>query len=170
MSKTPDFHELTGKQEGFAQVIVDGLNQSDAYRHAYEAGNMKPETIWVKASELVSDGKVGARIQELRDQIAAAKAWSFQRGMDEVETNISKAREINQMAAAIRGTEQALKLSGLLTERPQDQPVQITKVTVVLRQGNGETAPETCQFDSLPQKVIEGEFRTMPKEGFGGRG
>ena len=171
MNNMLDFQKLTQKQEMFSQAIFDGLNQTDAYKAAgYSFENMETDTVSQVASRLASDSKVLARIRELQDQIAAGKAWSFQSRMDEVKTNIAKAREVNQMVAAIRGTEQALKLSGLLTERPQDQSVQITKVTVVLRQGNRETAAETRQFAPLPQKVIDGEFRTMPEDEFGGRG
>ena len=36
---------LTAKQEVFAQAIADGMTQADAYRTAYDAGNMKAETI-----------------------------------------------------------------------------------------------------------------------------
>jgi len=71
MNKLPESKPLTPKREAFAQGIVfDGLNQTDAYRQAgYSYENMKPETLWVKASELANDGKVSARIQELRDAV-----------------------------------------------------------------------------------------------------
>ena len=78
---------LTAKMENFAQAIVDGLNQSDAYRHAYQIESMKAETVWARASELARDSKVAARIQELRGQITTGKAWDFEKGMGEIETN-----------------------------------------------------------------------------------
>ena len=58
--------ELTKKQEEFAQEIVKGSTQADAYRTAYDAGSMKDETIWSNASRLIDNSKVKARIQELR--------------------------------------------------------------------------------------------------------
>ena len=58
--------ELTNKQEEFAQEIVKGSTQADAYRAAYDAGSMKDETIWSNASRLIDNSKVKARIQELR--------------------------------------------------------------------------------------------------------
>jgi hypothetical protein len=61
--------KLTPKQEAFCQAICDGMNQSDAYRLAYNAEKMKPETVYVKASGLMSDGKVTVRVQELRGKL-----------------------------------------------------------------------------------------------------
>ena len=80
----------------------------------------------------MANPKVALRIRELRDQVTAGKAWTFQRGMEEVETNIAQARQANQHAAAHRATETALKLSGLLDRQTEDQ-VPITKVTIVVQ-------------------------------------
>ena len=58
--------ELTPKQEDFAQQIVKGSTQADAYRTAYNASSMKDETIWSNASRLIDNSKVKARLKELR--------------------------------------------------------------------------------------------------------
>lgn len=58
---------LTLKQEKFCMYYVDmDGNASEAYRMAYDASKMKPETVWSAASRLLSDSKVGARINEIR--------------------------------------------------------------------------------------------------------
>jgi len=59
-------NNLTAKQEIFCQEVVSEKNQSEAYRTAYRAEGMLDTTIWSKASELMADGKVTARVQELR--------------------------------------------------------------------------------------------------------
>ena len=41
--------KLTPKQEKFAQVYVETSNASEAYRQAYDALKMKPETITRKS-------------------------------------------------------------------------------------------------------------------------
>ena len=47
--------KLTLKQEKFCQEYVkNGGNASAAYRSAYNASKMKDETVWVKASMLLS--------------------------------------------------------------------------------------------------------------------
>lgn len=61
--------KLTAKQEGFAQSVVDGLNQSDAYRAHYNVAGSIPERIHVQASLVASNPKVSKRIAELRGAI-----------------------------------------------------------------------------------------------------
>ncbi len=67
---------MTPKQEHFAQCIADGMTQADAYRTAYGAEKMKTETIHKRASELMSDGEVSGRVQELRNKLSAKALWS----------------------------------------------------------------------------------------------
>lgn len=67
---------LTAKQENFAQAVAGGMNQSDAYRSAYNAGKMKPDVVNVKASQLASDGKVAVRLQELKAELANKSLWT----------------------------------------------------------------------------------------------
>lgn len=67
---------LTAKQEAFCQGIADGLGQADAYRAAYGAENMKDSTIYPHASRLMNNGKVKARIAELRESVQEKQLWS----------------------------------------------------------------------------------------------
>lgn len=46
---------LTPKQEAFAQALVTGISQSDAYRAAYKVGpKTKPETVNQAASRIMA--------------------------------------------------------------------------------------------------------------------
>ena len=67
---------LTAKQEAFAQAIASGKTQADAYRLAYSAENMKDATVWSKASVLMADGKVSARVDELRSKLEKKELWT----------------------------------------------------------------------------------------------
>ena len=68
---------LTQKQESFAQNIADGMTQADAYRAAYDcAPTTKPETIQKRACELMADGVISGRVEELRAQLAEKSLWS----------------------------------------------------------------------------------------------
>jgi len=69
---------LTAKQEAFAQAVADGMNQSDAYRSAYNAGAMKPETVQSKACLLMANGKVRARVDSLRSALSEKALWTRQ--------------------------------------------------------------------------------------------
>lgn len=63
----------SAKQEKFAQHYALHDKPSEAYRHAYDTSRMKPNTIYVKASQLLKNGKVQIRIKELRE-IASKQA------------------------------------------------------------------------------------------------
>ena len=67
---------LTHKQEEFAQGVANGLTQSDAYRAAYDVGNMTDKSIHELSSKLASDIKVASRIDDLREEIEALRLWS----------------------------------------------------------------------------------------------
>ena len=68
--------KLTAKQEAFAQGIADGLGQADAYRMAYDAEGMKDSTVYPKASRMMNEGKIRARIDELKAQVADKQLWT----------------------------------------------------------------------------------------------
>lgn len=68
--------KLTAKQELFAQCIADGMGQADAYRTAYDAESMKDATVYSKASIMMAEGKVKARVVELRAEVAEKQLWT----------------------------------------------------------------------------------------------
>lgn len=67
---------LTAKQERFALNIVEGMSQADAYRGAYNCKRMSNKTIHEAACRLMADGKISARIAELRAEVASATIMS----------------------------------------------------------------------------------------------
>lgn len=73
---------LTAKQEQFAQNIVKGMSQADAYRNAYPNQNMSDKTIWECASKLLKNPKVSTRVAELRDKIAKPTIMSAQERLE----------------------------------------------------------------------------------------
>lgn len=98
--------KLTAKQEAFCQGIADGLGQADAYRGAYNAGGMKDNVIYARASELMKNGKVTDRIKELRSSVEEKQLWSremsvkalvqaFREGSGSVK--VAAVRELNAM-------------------------------------------------------------------------
>lgn len=59
---------LTIKQENFARAYVRLGDKSAAYREAYNAENMKDETVNRKAFDVFNNGNVRARISQLQDE------------------------------------------------------------------------------------------------------
>jgi len=74
---------LTSKQEAFCLAYLEAGNASDAYRRAYDAGRMKAETVNRKAKALMDDGKIAARIGELRAAVAKRTVISEVRVIEE---------------------------------------------------------------------------------------
>ena len=68
--------KLTAKQEAFCQGIADGLGQADAYRAAYDAEDMKENSVYVQASKLMKNPKISQRIAELKSQVQEKQLWS----------------------------------------------------------------------------------------------
>jgi phage terminase small subunit len=68
--------KLTARQEKFCQGIADGLNQTDAYRTAYNAVNISNKSLWERASRLAAKSKVEARINELKESLTKKYLWT----------------------------------------------------------------------------------------------
>ena len=73
MEKNP----LTSKQEAFAQAVVTGMNQSDAYRAAYKVRpGTKPESVNQNASRIMADVNVASRVGALQAELANKSLWT----------------------------------------------------------------------------------------------
>lgn len=118
---------LTAKQEAFALAFVqNGGNASGAYRAAYNTNpNCKPNTVEKRACELMADGKVAGRIDQLRAKIAA-------KAEKKVEITVALLTEMTleayklaagcekpQASAMVKANEFLGKLHGLVVERRQ---------------------------------------------------
>lgn len=67
---------LTAKEEKFCINVFSGMTYIDAYKNSYDAENMKDETIYVKASEMMKKDKIKVRIQQLRSEANSDKILS----------------------------------------------------------------------------------------------
>lgn len=110
--------ELTQKQEGFIRSFIETGNASEAYRQNYNCGKMKAETIHVKASELLSNGKVAVRVEELK----ADHADRHEIKVDDLIAELDEARRhaLNSAAgasAAVAATMGKAKILGLITDK-----------------------------------------------------
>jgi phage terminase small subunit len=60
---------LTAKQERFVQNMVKGMTQRQAYKDAYDAENMKDETIDNEAYKLFKNNEIAMRYKELIEKL-----------------------------------------------------------------------------------------------------
>lgn len=58
--------KLTIKQENFCNQYLETGNATEAYRQAYDCGNMKYDTIVVKASQMLQKDNIRIRLEEER--------------------------------------------------------------------------------------------------------
>lgn len=109
--------ELTSKQEKFAQEIASGKSQAEAYRTAYDAKNMSANTIHSKASILMSNDKVRARVDEIRTPVIAAKRLTLENHLDDLKILRNMAIKDGKLQAAISAEIARGKAAGVAVER-----------------------------------------------------
>lgn len=91
--------KLTPKQEKFAQLAVTLGNQSEAYRQAYDVSETTSnEVITVKASELMSNGNVSVRVEQLRTETKKAHKIDRQWIIDQHQEIIDWYKELKTLA------------------------------------------------------------------------
>jgi phage terminase small subunit len=107
--------KLTDKQEKFCHLVIELGNTSEAYRQSYNAGKMKTETINRKAKELMDNGKITARLTELREPIIEKHNITVESLLKELEEarTCALTAETVQSSAAVSATMSKAKLLGL---------------------------------------------------------
>ncbi|MAX61564.1 MAG: terminase [Porticoccus sp.] len=107
---------LTPKQEKFAQAVASGMNQSDAYRHAYTVKSMKPSSVNVNASKLMADAKVSQRVADLRKPMAEAAQVTLRGHLEDLKMLRDLAIDEKQISAAIAAEVARGKAAGVHVE------------------------------------------------------
>lgn len=120
---------LTLKQEAFCQRYIETGNASEAYRLAYNASGMKPASINRKAKELTDNGKIAARVAELKSGLAKAHQVTVASLLAELEEARVVARRQKTASSMVQATMGKAKLVGLDKDASEDddnaQPVRV---------------------------------------------
>ena len=104
---------LTPKQENFCLAYLETGNATEAYRRAYDAENMTPGTINVKACELLGTDKIAVRVAELREPVMQRHNVTVDSLIAELEEARNLAMSIESPAPAVAATMGKAKLCGL---------------------------------------------------------
>lgn len=106
---------LTTKQENFCLAYIETGNASEAYRTAYDTAKMKPESINRKAKELLDNGKITARVNELQQDVRTKHDITVMKLLEELEAARLKALNADtpQASAAVAATMGKARLTGL---------------------------------------------------------
>ena len=94
-------NNLTAKQELFCEEVVNEKTQAEAYRAAYKAEDMLDTTIWSKASELMANGKVTVRVQELRAPVIKEAQLTLKAHLDDLLVIREQAVQDRSWSAAV---------------------------------------------------------------------
>lgn len=104
---------LTPKQENFCLAYLETGNASEAYRRAYDAGGMSAATVNKRASELLDNGEIAGRLEELREPIMQRHAITVDDLLRELEEARQLALETEAPAPAVSATMGKAKLLGM---------------------------------------------------------
>ena len=137
---------LTPKQHVFCDGILSGLNQSDAYREAYDVDGMMPATIHNEAFKLMANPEIATSIEASRQH---RRGWTLARILEEADRNLKGAQEDRQWAPANGALAFIGKATSLIQEKITPETVSITRVTVVLDSGVAASLVEPSVEASL---------------------
>lgn len=110
---------MTPKEEKFAQLVASGKTQSDAYRGAYDAENMKDATIASKASIVMAKGHVRARVEELRVPIVTKAQMTLESHLDDLLELRRLAVQDGKYSAAVSAEIARGKAAGLVVDKAE---------------------------------------------------
>ncbi len=110
---------LTPKQEAFCLAYLETGNASEAYRRAYDAENMKPESINRKAKDVIDNVKIAARIEALRKPALKRAQMTLEGHLADLQMLRDKALEADQFSAAISAEIARGKASGVHVEKSE---------------------------------------------------
>ena len=96
---------------------MQGYNQSDAYRLAYDAEKMAPETVNQRAYEMMGRGDITARVRELREPVLKEVQYDLKAAMGEANLALRMAQAQENPSVMVAATALRAKLSGLLVEK-----------------------------------------------------
>lgn len=138
---------LTPQQERFAQLVVEGHNQSDAYVLAFpNAEKWKSTSIAVAGSKLMALDNVSQTIAGYRHEASKKTVLTLDSHIAELERLKNLALEAGKFEAAIGAEVHRGKAVGLYVTKTED-------VTDPMRKALGRMKPEQLEsvIDSLAQ-------------------
>lgn len=74
--------DLTAKQRAYAVARGSGMTPVEAFRHSYDASNMKPPTVSRKASDLENNGNVRALIESIQKKATTSAVVTLQEALE----------------------------------------------------------------------------------------
>lgn len=105
-------NELTVKQTDFCLFYIETGNASEAYRLAYDAENMKPETVNRRAFDLMENGKIKAMIEALQAEHRKEHNITVSDILNKLEDIYSEAMKKGNLSSAVSAVMGQAKVLG----------------------------------------------------------
>lgn len=106
--------DITDKQEKYCQYRMEGMSQRQAYKKAYPNNKQSDEAIDIQASRLEKNGKVMARLKELREKVQKKGILTVQQIL-ELLTKDAQSGELKAQDRH-RAMDMILKVNGAYTQ------------------------------------------------------
>lgn len=110
---------LKERRERFCNAIVEGDTAGEAYRKCYAAPKASQKSINERASRLLAEPEIAARIEELRAPVREKAQLTLEVHLDKLATLRDKAEERESWSAAITAEVSRGKAAGLYVERSE---------------------------------------------------
>jgi phage terminase small subunit len=147
---------LTIKQENFCLEYIKTGNASEAYRQSYNAEKMQEATVSRKAKELMDNGKITAKLEELRKPVIQAAQITLESHLTELANLRDAARGAGQMSAAVTAEVARGKAAGFYVERKEVtfKPAQLNDSELMREMA---TLAKELNLPAMLDNFIEGE-------------
>ena len=109
--------KLTPKQQGFADDVISGMSQFDAYKNNYATSGMSEKTIYEEASRLAAHPKISARRFEAQAAAQERNIVTIQSITAELEAARFLADSLQNPAAMTGAIMGKAKVNGLLIDK-----------------------------------------------------
>lgn len=110
--------KLSTREEKFANLLVEGKSQSEAFRQTHpHAKRWKPEAVHVNASKLAA--KVQLRVKTMQDEAKERSLLTLEDHMAELQSLRDKAKETATWSAAISAEVKRGELMGYYVARSE---------------------------------------------------
>jgi phage terminase small subunit len=140
--------KLTIKQDNFCLAYIETGNASEAYRRAFDTSRMKPESVNRKAKELLDNGKIAARLQELRKPAVEKAQLTLEQHLDDLKRLRDAAEADAKYGPAIQAEVARGKASGFYVEKHMHSGDKENPIIALIGQLNGSTLPVAVNDNS----------------------
>ena len=134
--------KLTQKQEAFCLAYIETGNASEAYRRTYDAAQMLPATVNRRATELMDNAKVAARLRELRQPAVANAQITLESHLATLAELRDAAKKDRDWSAAIRAEIARGRAAALYVDRVEvEQKMSLADLIEATCRQNGQPWP-----------------------------